>query len=82
MQKTKTITFDGLRFIIETVVETPTRTLELHGEPMVAVYEDFIQMGCMRISRDAMKRLGEYMQSVPDGIIADGIRLMRTEQVP
>lgn len=73
MQKTKTINWDGLRFVIDTVVETPARTLELHGEPMVAVYDDFIQMGCMRISKSALKELSRYVHGLPDGWVANGL---------
>lgn len=72
MQKTKTITFDGLRFAIHTVVETPARTLVMTGEPMVAVYGDYVQLGCMRITHEALRALGTYLQNI-EGIVADGL---------
>lgn len=73
MQKTKTIEWDGLRFIINTVIETPGRTLELHGQPTVAVYDDFVQLGCMRISKVALAELNRYIDGIPDGFVRDGL---------
>lgn len=73
MRKTKTVEFDGVKFTINTVVETEARTLRLEGEPMIAVYDQFIQIGCMRISKVVMAALVEYVDSLPDGTIADGL---------
>lgn len=65
VEKTKTIDFDGDVFTIETEVKSKRRSCVLRGKPMVAVYDKFIQIGCMRIAKSVVREMAKQINNQP-----------------
>lgn len=57
MEKIKVLDYVGGRMTIDTTVRTGNKTLELHGEPTVVVFNEYIQVGCMRMTKEGIELL-------------------------
>jgi len=42
------------------------------GRPLIEIRNDFIQLGCIRITQDALLKLTKYAMSGRTGVIQDG----------
>ena len=70
MEKIKHLRYEGGKFRVETVVKTANgRTHTFDGEPAVVVYQDYIQVGCVRISNSAVARLFSLAAFPKTGVV-------------
>lgn len=75
MSKIKTISFDGQRFNIVSEVIGENSSKSFTGIPAVAAFPDYVQIGCMRITKQAIKEINMFLYAVEDTNIPEVFQL-------
>lgn len=59
LDKVSLLDFDAKsdKFITRTTVSAAGQEIKIDGQPTVEVYDDFVQLGCVRISKDCIRGL-------------------------
>lgn len=66
MEKIKLLDYTGGRMTIDTTVRAGKKELKLHGEPTVIVFHDYIQVGCMRMTKEGIRTLYNLSAAMND----------------